>query len=109
MTAARVGHPPPDMARGAGQGAPRSRAAAKPLVSVDKSTGKESWHAVATAYGVVGTRGRRRTILLVTACPFCRCSHQHSAAPDFESGKRTAACHGGRYTVIVGAREGVSA
>ena len=51
-----------------------------------------------------GTRGRRRLVLLV-CCPFCDLWHVHSAVHDFTSGKRTAACHQGRYVVHVGALE----
>jgi hypothetical protein len=64
------------------------------------------WHAVATVYRVVGTRGRARSVIVVGSCPWCSRPHVHSGKPDFESGKRTASCHAGRYLVHVGALEG---
>ena len=64
----------------------------------------------AHAYLVVGTRGRCRMVLVITACPYCRRPHVHSGGPDFVSGKRTASCHkGGGYFVLVGTVEGVAA
>ena len=65
------------------------------------------WHAVATVYRVVGTRGRLRSVIVVSRCPWCARPHVHSGKPDFDSGKRTATCHGGRYLVHTGALEGV--
>lgn len=73
--------------------------------SQSTATGRPSPVVVlATTYRVVGTRGRRR-LVMVLCCPFCHCWHVHSAAPDFASGKRTAACHQGRYVVHLGALE----
>lgn len=62
-------------------------------------------HALGTAYAVVGTRGRRRLVVLTT-CPYCDEQHQHAAPLDFLSGRRTAACHGGKYLLHLAAVEG---
>lgn len=64
------------------------------------------WHAFATVYRVVGTRGRRRSVIVVAACPFCEAPHVHTGKPDFDEGKRTASCHGGRYLVHTRLLEG---
>lgn len=56
----------------------------------------------AHAYLVVGTRGRCRLVMVVPSCVFCGRPHAHNARPDFLVGKRTAACHEGRYVVHVG-------
>ncbi len=63
---------------------------------------------VATYYEVVGTRGRRRVVLLVP-CPWCGYQHLHSAKGTFIAGRRTASSHLGRYEVHVGAMEGAAA
>ncbi len=60
----------------------------------------------AHGYYVVGTRGRCRLVLVVARCPWCGRPHAHNARPDFLTGNRLAACHGGRYVVHVGTLEG---
>jgi hypothetical protein len=60
----------------------------------------------AHGYLVVGTRGRCRLVLVVADCPWCHRPHAHTGKTDFINGKRTAACHEGRYVVHVGTVEG---
>lgn len=64
------------------------------------------WHATATVFRVVGTRGRIRSVIIVTRCPWCRRPHVHTGKPDFVAGKRTASCHAGRYLVHTSVLEG---
>lgn len=68
-------------------------------------TPRGPWQVFATVHYVVGKRGRLRALLIVR-CVYCRQDHQHTAAADFVSGRRTASCAGGRYVVHVG-RESV--
>ncbi len=50
---------------------------------------------------VIRGRTRSRLALVVLECPRCREAHEHRAALEFVSGKRTAPC-GVRYVVHVG-------
>lgn len=79
---------------------------ARQLKDTTGTASQPLWHAVATVYRVVGTRGRRRSVILVANCPWCREPHLHTGKPDFVSGKRTASCHQGRYLVHTGVLEG---
>lgn len=103
MIALRVDQRPPETS----DGAPATEAP-HPLTFARQRTSPSTWQVPVTAYEVVGCRGRRRLVLLVEQCPYCRRSHLHSARIDFVSGTRTAACHNGRYLVLVGTRQGVS-
>lgn len=80
---------------GASSGRPSQRRATYP-----------AWHAFATVYRVVGTRGRQRSVIVVDRCPYCRLPHVHTGKPDFDQGKRTASCHAGRYLVHTHVLEG---
>jgi hypothetical protein len=79
---------------------------ARQLQSTPQDRQNEVWHAMATVFRVVGTRGRIRSVIVVRRCPWCSRSHVHTGKPDFVSGKRTASCHAGRYLVHTGVLEG---
>ncbi len=58
------------------------------------------WQVFAKTYIITG-HTRSRLALVVLECPRCREAHEHRAALEFVSGKRTAPC-GVRYVVHVG-------
>jgi hypothetical protein len=66
----------------------------------------DTWHAMATVFRVVGTRGRIRSVIVVGRCPWCSRPHVHTGKPDFVNGRRTASCHAGRYLVHTSVLEG---
>jgi len=72
-------------------------------------SGADPLYVYCDSYEVVGTRGRRRVVLVVGRCVWCGCCHVHNGRPDATSYRRLASCHGGRYTLLVGALEGVAA
>jgi hypothetical protein len=61
----------------------------------------------ATRFDVIA-RSRKRRLVLIVVCPFCRDRHTHTAPVDFSSGTRTAAC-GGRYVLHTARRLAVVA
>lgn len=91
-------------------GGESSSSLARPSKGTPDGRQTDVWHAMATVYRVVGTRGRQRSVIVVEHCPFrCGWLHVHSGKPDFVTGKRTASCRRGRYVVHTGALSGEEA